>query len=158
MAILKIKVSQKLITKKCTIMFNFNAVKIKWQVVFLWISWSKLSNSDSSRQQCLWWSYTSLSSWTQGAAVKGLNYLCLFVGSWRCPDTERLPLRAFAHITELSVGRLVATDRSEGVWLSKDKNALHVMVTPALLQQRLGRTVWVPWLHLPSPSVPNGLD
>lgn len=158
MAILKIKVSQKLITKKCTIMFNFNAVKIKWQVVFLWISWSKLSNSDSSRQQCLWWSYTSLSSWTQGAAVKGLNYLCLFAGSWRCRDTERLPLRAFAHIIELSVGRLVATDRSEGVWLSKDKNALHVMVTPALLQQRLGRTVWVPWPHLPSPSVPNGLD
>lgn len=89
MAILKIKVSQKWITDKCTIILNFNAVKIKWQLVFLWVSWSKLSNSDSSRQQCLWWSYTSLSSWTQGAAVKGLNYLCLFVGSWRCPDTER---------------------------------------------------------------------
>lgn len=59
--------------------------------------------------------------WTQGAAVNGLDYLCLFVASRRCPDTERLPLRAFAHIIELSVGRPAATDGSARVSLSKIK-------------------------------------
>lgn len=140
-----------------TIVFHFHAVKIKWQLVSLLTSWLMLSNL--SRLLCLWWSYTILSSWTQGAAVKGLNYLRLVLGSWRCPGRGRLLERAFAHITELSGVRLVATDGSLGVRRSQsqrlskinscfggqkwiDSPSQHLIVTPNTLQQHLERTVW----------------